>query len=229
MLAHIGDILWRDGHRHFVNQMSGAGSADQSQLLLPSGVAHAQPHKKSVGLGLGKREGSIGFQWILGGHDHKWLFQLVGLAVHGNLPLLHGFQQARLRPRRGPVDFVRQNDVGKKGTRTKLKIPRFLVVEIDARQIGGQQIRGELNPAEFAPQSLGEGPEHHSLASAGHILQQHMTGADKAGQHQLRCLPLAHNGRTHLIQHSLFKLRKPLGFHIRRFLSMLKKYRNQST
>ena len=61
----------------------------------------------------------------------------------------------------------------------------LLVVEVDARQVGGQQVGGKLNALEIPSDGLGKGPQQHGLAGAGHVLQQHVARADKAGEHLL--------------------------------------------
>ena len=63
----------------------------------------------------------------------KGFVQNLGLAVDGDLLFFHAFQQAGLGARRRAVDFVSQQDVGKKPARNgRQKSPGFLVVEMDA-------------------------------------------------------------------------------------------------
>jgi hypothetical protein len=62
---------------------------------------------------------------ILRGQDKKRPFQPMRHPVHRHLALAHRLQQRRLRARRGPVDFVGQQNVGEDGARHKRKAPAF--------------------------------------------------------------------------------------------------------
>ena len=126
-----------------------------------------------------------------------------GGAVHRDLTLLHCFQQARLGARGGSVDFVGEDDIGEQGTFTELEVACFLIVKVDAGQVGRQQVRGELDAFEFSADGFGKGAQQHRFAGAGYILQQHMTGAQKAGEYQLNRILLAYNDLRAVVHHSL--------------------------
>ena len=134
-----------------------------------------------------------GFQRILGGQHHKGLSQAAGHAVHGNLPFLHGFQQGRLGTGRGTVDLVRQHKVGEELAGPELELTGLLVVEIDAGQIGGQQVGCELHPFEVPAHRARKCTQEHGFAGAGLILQQYMASAEEADQNFLGSILLAHN------------------------------------
>ena len=129
----------------------------------------------------------------MGGHDQKGLLEGGGDPVHSDLPLLHGLQQGGLGAGSGPVDLVGQHHIGQQGAGPVLELPGLLVIEVDARQVRGQQVRGELDALEVPADGSGKGPEEHGLAGAGDVLQQHMAGAEEAHQHQPDGVLLAHD------------------------------------
>jgi hypothetical protein len=51
-------------------------------------------------------------QWDFAGQDEKRALQRPGHPFTRDLKLLHGFQKRALRLGRGPVDFIRQQDLG---------------------------------------------------------------------------------------------------------------------
>ena len=59
----------------------------------------------------GKRIGTLLLDRVLRGEDVERLAELVGLALHRHPVLLHRLEQRRLRLRRRPVDFVREEQV----------------------------------------------------------------------------------------------------------------------
>ena len=59
-------------------------------------------------------------------------------------------KKAGLGPGRGPVDLVRQHDIGKQRALAELELPCFLVIKIDARKIRRQKIRRKLDPLKAA-------------------------------------------------------------------------------
>ena len=146
------------------------------------------------GLGLGQREGAVGFDRVLGGHDHKGLGQRHGRAVDRDLLFLHGLKKARLCARGGAVYLVGQDDVGEEGAGTELEGAGVLVIEVYAGQVGGQKIGGELDALEACADRLGKGAEEHGLACPGDILEKDVARADEAGQDQLYDVVLADDG-----------------------------------
>jgi len=73
----------------------------------------------------------------------------MGDAVCGHLKLLHGFQQRRLRARRGAVDFVGQNNLGENRAGPEFEFRTLLIKDQRAGDIGRQQVGSKLNTAEF--------------------------------------------------------------------------------
>ena len=62
------------------------------------------------------------------------------------------FQQSGLSPGRGPVDFIRQQDIGEHRPFLPFKLFRFPAVNMHTRDIRRQHIRRELDSAEIHAQ-----------------------------------------------------------------------------
>ena len=54
--------------------------------------------------------------------------------------------------------------------------------DVGAGDVGGHQVRGELDPVERAVDDVGDRPDEHRLAEAGHALEQGMPVREEAGQ-----------------------------------------------
>ena len=130
---------------------------------------------------------------VLGSQHDEGLGQRVGDAVDGQLPLLHGLQQAGLGLGAGAVDLVRQDDLGHQAPEAHLPLPRLGVEGRIARHVGGQQVGGELYAGEGAVEGPGQGRDQGGLPQAGHVLDEHMPPADQSKQKLLRLLLLPHD------------------------------------
>ena len=59
------------------------------------------------------------------------------------------------------------------------------VEEVEAGDVGRQQVGGELDAAERAADGAGQGLGQDGLAGARHVLQQHVPPGEEPDQHQL--------------------------------------------
>ena len=66
------------------------------------------------------------------------------LSVHGDLPLIHRFEQRGLRFRRRPIDLIGEEEVAENGTRLEFEGFGMGVVDRDAEDVTGQHVAGEL-------------------------------------------------------------------------------------
>ena len=139
----------------------------------------------------------------------------MGDAVHGDLLFLHDLQQGRLAAGGGAVDLVGQDDLGEKRTGPELKLALLLVEEVDAGQVRGHQVRGELDAAEVPADAPGEGAQQHGLAGAGHVLQQDVPRGDQADHDLLDHLVLADDDAAAVVQDLFFERNERLGLHRR--------------
>ena len=129
---------------------------EQDFLICQRGVADRQAHQEAVELGFGQGEGAFVLDRVLRGQHQERPRQAVGDAVHGDLLLLHGFQQGRLGARGGAVDLIDQQHVDEDRSLAELELPALLVEDRDAGDVVGQQVRGALQAVEVPAQADGQ-------------------------------------------------------------------------
>ena len=126
-------------------------------LVVLGRVVQGHAHAETVELRLGQRVGAVVLHRVLGGDDEERPRQRVGCAVHRDLPLVHGLEQARLGAGRGAVDLVGEHHVGEDRAGPELELGALLVEDGGADDVRGQQVRGELDAAEGALKAIGPG------------------------------------------------------------------------
>ena len=116
---------------------------------------------------------------VLGRDDEERLGQGPRLAFHRNLPLGHRLQQRALRARGGAVDLIGQQDRREDGSwhPHKAGLPR--VVDARARDVRGQQVRGELDAREVSRDRGRDGPRQRRLADPGNVRKQDVAAGEK--------------------------------------------------
>ena len=147
-LLQVQRLLRRRDRLKRIYGMSQLRPFHDLNLGIKSRIPQRQPQEEAVTLCLRQQERSLMLQRILCGDHVKWVRQRMCHAVHRHLPLLHRFQQRRLRFGRAAVDLVGEEDVGQDGAGPKLELARALVIEVDADHVRRQQIRSELHPLE---------------------------------------------------------------------------------
>ena len=83
----------------------------------------------------------------MGGDHEEGFGQAVGFTVYRDLFFFHGFQKGRLHFGRGAVDFVGQQEVVENGAGMKFELAVGRLEDVDAQEIGGQHVVGELDAA----------------------------------------------------------------------------------
>ena len=114
----------------------------------------------------------------------------------GDGALLHGFQQRRLRFRRGAVDLVGQNEVGEDGAGLKAKRLGAAVVTLNdhaADDVGGHQVRRELDAGILEMQNAAERSEQRRLAEPRDAFQQNVAASQETDEHAIHHRLLANN------------------------------------
>ena len=81
--------------------------AEDVDAALMVGVAHADADEEAVKLGVRQHRRTGRTNRVLRGKDDKRVGQIIRLAVHRDLVLLHRFEQRGLRLAGGTVDLVR--------------------------------------------------------------------------------------------------------------------------
>src|ERR1700674_2530084 len=148
-------------------------------------IAHFDAHEKAIELRFRQRIGAVMLDGILRGDDQKRLGQRERFAVDGDLRFVHGFEKRGLGARRGAIDFVGEDHVGENWAGTKFKIARFGIVDADAENIAGEQVRRELDALKAAMKRFCERLRESGLANAGNVFDEQMAAGEQGNQREL--------------------------------------------
>ncbi len=135
-----------------------------------------------------------------GRQDEERLVERIALAGDGDLVLLHRLEQARLGLGRRAIDLVGQDQVGEHGPRLEPEQPATALLDEDvgAGDVGGHEVRGELDPVEAAVDDVGDRADEQRLAQAGDALQERVAVGEEACQRLADQIPLADDDAPHL-------------------------------
>jgi hypothetical protein len=119
----------------------------------------------------------------------------MSFAHHRDAAFLHGFQQGRLRLRRGSVDFVGQQQVGEDWPLMENQLPTAALIFQNRRteNVARKEVRRELNPTELQTQQRRERLNQLRLAKARQPFQQEMPASEQAGNDTLQQFFLTEN------------------------------------
>ena len=162
-------------------------------LFTPLGIGDHELEHEAVDLRLGQRIRPLVLDRILRGQDQEQLGQREGAPADGHLLLLHRFQQRALHLRGRAIDLVGEQEVGEDRPLLHRELAGPLVVDHRADEIGGQQVRGELDPMEPRGDGRGEGSDRERLGETGDALQKHVAVGEEADQQAFQHRPLAHD------------------------------------
>jgi hypothetical protein len=128
-------------HRcQLVQGMAAQLALGQLHLVRPIEISQFDVRLEPVQLGLWKRERAYVYARVPGRQNHVRVRHRVGDAVHSHLLLFQALKERRLGPRRGPVDFVYEDQVGHDGTRVEMEIVVSLIEDVRSRDVGGEQV-----------------------------------------------------------------------------------------
>jgi len=160
-------------------------------------------HQKAVHLRFGQRVGALLLDGVLGGQHEERIGEGKRLLADGHLFLLHGFQQGRLHLGGRPVDFVGQEHVGEDGPLAGLEGGGLGVEDHGPDQVGGEQVRRELDPLEVQVQHLGQRAHRHALGQAGHALDEDVAAGEQSDEEAVEQLLLPDDPLLQLAQDAL--------------------------
>ena len=159
-----------------------------------AGVGHPQLEQEAVELCFGQRVRPLHFQRVLGGEDEEGRPEGIRFAADGDRRFLHRFQQGRLGLRRGAVDLVREHEIreDRSGLEHEPTASRLVFAQhVGADDVGGHQIRRELNARELDVKGFGQGTHQSRLAETGNTLEQYMAVGEQTDDHAVDHLLLA--------------------------------------
>ena len=135
-------------------------------------VAERQAHGEAVDLRLGQRVGALELDRVLRREHDERPGELVRVDVDGDPALLHALEQAGLRLGRRAVDLVDEHDVREDRPGPELEAVLALVEDVDADDVGGQEVGGALHARELEVERPGERASQRRLADAGEVLDE---------------------------------------------------------
>ena len=145
------------------------------------GIADVEAHEESVELRFGKCVGAVEFDRVLGRENDERLGHESWDTVDRHLMLLHRLEQRRLGLGRRSVDLIGDHDVREDRAVVELEAVLPLVVDLDAGDVGGEQVGRELDALQRSVDRFGQRAGERGLADAGYVLDQQVPVGQHAG------------------------------------------------
>ena len=169
-------------------------------------ISQGQPNQKPVHLGIGQELRSRRTHAVFRGNHQERRRQRISLPVHGHLAFFHRLQQSGLGFAGSSVDLIPQQQIYPDQSPGLVhKGPAFPVIHGKTHEIGRQDIRRKLHPAERKPDGPAQRHRQRGFADPGHIIQQNMPLRQQGCQDLFDHFPLAGNDLLHFRNH-VFKL-----------------------
>ena len=162
--------------------------ADDFFFLFGAGVVDEDVEHEAVELRFRKGVGAFLFEGVLGGEYEEGLGEFEGRTAGGDVVFLHGFEERGLCFGRGAVDFVGEQEVGEDGAFDEFEdaFLGFLIFfeDVGADDVGGHEVRCELDTLEVQFADFGEGADHECFGESGNADDEAVSAADH-GEHEL--------------------------------------------
>ncbi len=181
--AHVGRV--RAAGSHAVRGDDGRSSSSLRRVL--QGLLE----QEAVELGLRQRIGALLLDRVLGRHHREAFGERVGLAVDGDVALLHRLQERGLGLGRRAVDLVGQQQLAEDRPARQREGRSLEVEEVGPDDVARHQVGRELDAAVVQPERAGEALGEEGLGGAGRAFQQHVAARHQRGQHQIDGVGLA--------------------------------------
>jgi hypothetical protein len=130
---------------------------------------------------------------VLGRDYEERLWQGPRRALDRHLPLRHRFEQRALRAWGGAVDLIRQKDRREDGAWNPAEAGLSRIVDARARDIRGQQVRGELDAREVRRDRGRDSFRERRLPDPRYIREEDVSSCQKRDQTQINDPVLAHD------------------------------------
>jgi hypothetical protein len=220
--------------QHLVGGEQGAGSRgprahprEDRHLLQLVGVRQVDLQQKPVTLRLGQVVDTVGFDGILRGQHQERFGKGETPAADAHLSFGHRLQQSGLHLGRCAVDLVGQDDVAEYRPQFDVEGLRRRPPHPGPEDVGGHQVRGELQTTKCAAHHRRHGAHRERLGDARHALQQNVPTGKQADEQPLQHPVLAYHNMFDLEQRALHQCagrRRALGCaHGRKFITGTRK------
>ena len=149
-----------------------AHPAQDLELLVATRIRDVDLQQEAVPLRLRERVDALGLDRVLRCDHDERLRHRVGLAPDGHLLLGHQLEHRGLHLGGGPVDLVSEDEIDEH--RAQLDVETLLagLVDTGTDDVGGHQVRGELDAREVAADHGGEAAHRQGLGHPGHALEE---------------------------------------------------------
>ena len=139
----------------------------------------------------GKRISALEFDRILRRKNREIAGERVTRAIDRHLPLFHRFEQRGLRPRRCPIDFVDEQQIGEDRPAMQRKLTGGHIEHVRAHHVRRHQIGGALHALKSEAADARERFHRQRFCQAGHAFHQRVAAADEHEKHLVDHFPLA--------------------------------------
>ena len=154
------------------------------------GIVDFDAKEETVELRVRKRVRSFAFERVLRRDDEERRVEFVPPPGDRYLAFLRRFEERGLRFRRRSVDFVGENDVREDRARRERKGARpgrrVFLENVEAQNIGGRQIRRELDSAETQVERVGDRPSDPRLAESRNADEEDVSAGEDSRQDLLQ-------------------------------------------
>ncbi len=158
------------------------------------GVPERGFNEEAVELGLGQCVGTGLLDGVLGGDNHKRAANSMAHTVDGDHTFFHHLEQCALGLGARAVDLVSENNRGEDRALVELEDALALVVDGHTRDVGGQQVRRELDARIGAIEGVGQCLREHRFTGAREVFEQHVAVGEHGRDDQADDVAFAENG-----------------------------------
>jgi hypothetical protein len=179
------------------------GRPQNADLFFLVRVANPNIEQKPVELCFRERVRAFLFDGILRGENEEGLGQPHGFARGRHPVLLHGLEQRRLRPRRRPVDLIREHDVGEHRPTHEAKAASarccIFLQQLRAGDVARHEVRRELDSPKVESHGFGDRANHQRLGEARDAHQQRVAAGENGHEDLVEDVALPHDSPRDLV------------------------------
>jgi len=194
-------LIGRGHGFRLIGRGRGGHPVEDHQLLVLGRIADRDLEQKPVELRFRQLIGALLVDRVLRRQHQERLGQGIGTIAERDLPLLHCFEQSGLHLRGGAVDFVGENQIVENRPQLRLEFRFLRVVNHRPHQIGGQQIRRELETRERGVERPRKRLHRQGFRQTGHAFQQDVAVAQQPDEQPVHQPFLADEHLAHLLLH----------------------------
>ena len=164
----------------------GAIELEDRALAGRIGIVDEHVQQEAIELRLGQRIRAFLLDRVLRRHDHEQRRQRIRHGADRDLPLAHRLEQRRLHLRRRAVDLVGEHEVVEHRPLPKHERAVLRPIDLGAREIGGQQVRRELQAMEVAFDAVAQDLDRARLREPRRAFDEQVAVAKQRDEHAIQ-------------------------------------------